>query len=174
MSVAENVVPFPSADVWDGSGRPPEQLVEWTEQVGFTPFIAVGVDKLSGSETYVVWQEVMQNVDTVLAPSRDVACALLSHLYTELYYSEALDNIGVDVVDLPVVEYSFRQLLKRMKPFQSILQESGWRHIDTLIDYRAHDAAMEVYAEKCRVEDAEFAKHIAQLEAEGMPECAPV
>ena len=72
MTGSENVVPFPSADVWDGSGRPPEQLVEWTEQVAFTPFIAVGVDKLAGAEIYIVWQEVVQNVDTVLAPSRDV------------------------------------------------------------------------------------------------------
>lgn len=169
-----SVVNFPAKPVQ----RP--ETPEWTEEVHFTPFILCGVDKVEGENLYIVWQEVLNVTDCVVCPTQDVAAALLSHLFNEIFYSNALDNVGPNIFNPEYSQWKMRRILKRLKPFASILEESEFRHIDTLMDFRKHAAAMDVYTERCRIEDEAFKRQLAELEAAGrvdldeMPEGTPV
>ena len=156
-----NVVNFPGAG--NKIARPAGP--EWSEQIGFTPFISIGIDKVQGEDTFIVWQQVQDHLDCVACPSQDVAAALLTHLFGEIYYSAALDNVGADRVSPEVASYHLRQVLKRLKPFASILEESGFRHVDDLIDYRKHAAQVEAYVEQSRLDDDQFHARLAAMEA---------
>ena len=104
-------------------------------------------------------------MDCVACPSGDVAAALLSHLFNEVFYSAALDNLGEDRISPELAAYHLRQVLKRLKPFASILEESGFRHVDDVIDYRRHAAQVEAYIEQSRLDDDQFHARLAAMEA---------
>lgn len=156
-----NVVSFPATS--KTLARPVEP--EWTERIGFTPFIVIGIDKVADEETYIVWQQVLDELDCTVCPSQDVAAALLSHVFNLVFYSSALDNIGEGIFVPEVAAYHLRQVLKRLQPFAEILKASGFRHVDDVIDHRKHAEAMVRYEEESRLQDAEFHARLAEMEA---------
>ena len=68
-----NIIDFP----YPKAGRPTADVVEWTHMARWAVDGWIGIDKLKGENTFVVWRQMQDTTDIIPTPSVSGACSML-------------------------------------------------------------------------------------------------
>ena len=147
-----NIIDFP----YPKAGRPTADVVEWTHMARWAVDGWIGIDKLKGENTFVVWRQMQDTTDIIPTPSVSGACSMLMMFAFDIKNSNAADCLGdTGAVFAEDLDYQLRSIMRELEPYADIFREANVKLLDEGYDLqRSHDAA-DTWSERLDREELE-------------------